>query len=243
MLSTKISYMVILLFLIAITNQNAFGQEVIKRDTIPAYYFVDEYLTITVEYVMYDSSKVEKRMYNYDNGELFRLETFKYVGDSLIHHGQTISNYPDGRLWSKSRYKNGKRSGKTYKYYLDNGQIEGISNFKNGVIDGKYFRFYPNGNVQIEGQFDKGWKSGVWKYYYENGYLQAIGEFARIRNESWTKDSIPFSYYSDTCKTSNYTPWYLKNGTIAPELKKGIWRFFDCKGRLIGTHDYYNENR
>src|SRR5690348_15048618 len=36
-------------------------------------------------------------------------------------------------------------------------------------MTGKYLRYYENGNVMVEGNFDEGEKSGVFTEYHENG--------------------------------------------------------------------------
>src|SRR5688572_27297367 len=38
-------------------------------------------------------------------------------------------------------------------------------------IVGKYMRYYENGNVMVEGNFDDGIKSGLFTEYHENGKL------------------------------------------------------------------------
>ena len=233
--------LVILISLMIFVNQKAFTQELIKTKTIPSYYYLGKNLKLNVKYLMYDSTKVEKRTYY--NGKLFELITFKYDKDSLIRHGKTIENDTAGRMMSKSNYENGKINGPVFQYYWISGQIRGVKIYDNGVLDGKFFNFYSNGNVKIEGQLEEGLKTGIWKYYYKNGYLQAIGKFAKTNNKAWKRDSIPFKFFSDTCQTSNFTPHDLKYKSIEPQLKKGLWRFYDCKGKMIGKHNYreYNE--
>src|SRR5215207_11325045 len=44
-----------------------------------------------------------------------------------------------------------------------------VSNEDNSVLVGKYKRFYENGNVMMEGNFDDGKKDGIFIEFHENG--------------------------------------------------------------------------
>src|SRR5215203_283649 len=44
-----------------------------------------------------------------------------------------------------------------------------VSNDDDTRFVGKYLRYYPNGNVMVEGNFEDGIKSGMFTEYHENG--------------------------------------------------------------------------
>ena len=48
-------------------------------------------------------------------------------------------------------------------------EIYFVSREDDNKFVGKYLRYYPNGNVMVEGNFDEGNKSGVFLEYHENG--------------------------------------------------------------------------
>src|SRR5436190_11636401 len=41
----------------------------------------------------------------------------------------------------------------------------------NSIINGKYKRYYENGNLMIDGNFDDGNKSGLFTEFHENGKI------------------------------------------------------------------------
>ena len=58
---------------------------------------------------------------------------------------------------------------------------------KSGVLWGEYKKFFPNGNLKIEGQYADNKKVGEWKSYYENGNLESI--------INYSNDALPFVLY------------------------------------------------
>src|SRR5690349_15113974 len=48
-------------------------------------------------------------------------------------------------------------------------EVYTVSKEDNEKIIGKYLRYYENGNVMMEGNFDDGEKSGVFTEFHENG--------------------------------------------------------------------------
>src|SRR6478735_2756107 len=46
-----------------------------------------------------------------------------------------------------------------------------VSREDNETLHGSYKSFYPNGNVEMEGKFDDGKRSGIFFEYHENGKL------------------------------------------------------------------------
>jgi len=72
--------------------------------------------------------------------------------------------------------------------FLD-GQIigEGIID-EEGIKDGLWKEYYPNGAIKSEGTYDKGNRIGGWKFYYPNGQLEQIGTYNKDgkADGSWT---------------------------------------------------------
>jgi len=52
-----------------------------------------------------------------------------------------------------------------------NGQLIHTSTYTDGIIDGKYLSYYPNGHVRTAGEYKVGQKIGVWSRFDENGTL------------------------------------------------------------------------
>lgn len=65
---------------------------------------------------------------------------------------------------------------KQYIVYFDNGKIQEKGYWFDNKNQGKFERFYENGNPSQVFYFDKyGKRDGVQKYYYENGKVKLIG--------------------------------------------------------------------
>lgn len=99
--------------------------------------------------------------------------------------GQIVKKYENGQVQSIENFKNGKLDGEFKEFYKD-GALSQIGSFKNGDLEsikvfyengnlkfeeilrdrrGKYRGYYPNGQLEEEGEVFQGEKIGVWKYY------------------------------------------------------------------------------
>lgn len=105
--------------------------------------------------------------------------------------GQIIKKYKNGQIRSIENFKNGKLNGE-FKEFFENGSLSQIGTFKNGDMKsikvfyengnlkfeqnlkdrkGKYKGYYPNGQLEAEGEVFQGDETGLWKYYSEEGNL------------------------------------------------------------------------
>ena len=74
----------------------------------------------------------------------------------------------------------------------DSTQFIIIEKYKNGYLHGKYYKFFPNGNIAVSGSYYYGKKNKKWKHYYSDGQLGTIQKFkkgkninVKINNISW----------------------------------------------------------
>ena len=107
--------------------------------------------------------------------------------------GQIIKKYKDGHVESIENFKNGKLNGE-FKEFFEDGSLSQIGTFKNGDMEnikvfyengnlkfeqnlkdrkGRYKGYYPNGQLEEEGEVFQGEKIGVWRYYNEEGKLSS----------------------------------------------------------------------
>ena len=126
---------------------------------------------------------------------LFCLVSFYSFGYQIDENftGQIIKKYKDGQVKSIENFKNGKLNGE-FKEFFENGSLFQVGTFKNGEMKnirvfyengnlkfeqnlkdrkGRYKGYYPNGQLEEEGEIFQGEKIGVWRYYNEEGKLSS----------------------------------------------------------------------
>ena len=126
---------------------------------------------------------------------LFCLMSFYSFGYQIDENftGQIIKKYNNGQVKSIENFKNGKLNGE-FKEFFEDGKLFQIATFKNGDMKnikvfyengnlkfeqnlkdrkGRYKGYYPNGQLEEEGEVFQGEKIGVWKYYNEEGKLSS----------------------------------------------------------------------
>ncbi|MEL7148806.1 MAG: toxin-antitoxin system YwqK family antitoxin, partial [Bacteroidota bacterium] len=62
-----------------------------------------------------------------------------------------------------------------WKFYYETGELQAEGFFKNGSRSGNWKYFHLNGQLSATGNYSKGRKDGLWKYYYEDGKLRSEG--------------------------------------------------------------------
>lgn len=124
---------------------------------------------------------------------LFCLVSFYSFGYQIEDNftGQVIKKYKNGQVKSIENFKNGKLNGE-FKEFFEDGNLSQIATFKNGDMKnikvfyengnlkfeqnlknrkGKYRGYYPNGQLESEGEVFQGDEIGLWKYYNKEGNL------------------------------------------------------------------------
>ncbi|MEM9024786.1 MAG: hypothetical protein AAGB22_13650, partial [Bacteroidota bacterium] len=87
-------------------------------------------------------------------------------------------------------------------------------------------RFYENGRLELEGQFDEaGQRQGQWTYYYKDGKRWSQGMFAHGLREG------------------PYTVWYENGqkryeGAYKEDEPTGAWTFWGADGSIQAEKDY-----
>lgn len=90
-----------------------------------------------------------------DNGEIF----YRFFEDfTICQKVNTVGNIPQGESMS----------------WYENGQVNSIHYYKDGMQDSIYQVFTKDGGVLIKGQYNMGVKVGKWEYYLSDGTPQGI---------------------------------------------------------------------
>lgn len=65
------------------------------------------------------------------------------------------------------------------KKYNNSEQVEIEAETDEGILDGDYKEYYPNGTVKVDGKYRKGRKTGTWKMYTTEGTLEEKIKYRR----------------------------------------------------------------
>jgi len=89
--------------------------------------------------------------------------------------------------WMEGKYRFGQKEGIFNHYYHDTGTKKRKENYKNGVLNGDFIEWYPNGQKKLEGKYafkvsrrgNTDWfssvKKGEWKAWAPDGTPQDTG--------------------------------------------------------------------
>ncbi len=100
-------------------------------------------------------------------GENLISEGFYFLG---VKHGRWVSYDKDFILVEKETYNKGFYAESEITYYdTDSSKINEITPILYGKQSGNYWKFFVDGTVAVEGNYDSGIKIGKWIEYYEGG--------------------------------------------------------------------------
>ncbi|WP_276498589.1 toxin-antitoxin system YwqK family antitoxin [Pontibacter litorisediminis] len=93
-------------------------------------------------------------------------EGYFYVGTKHLRW-EKYRNNEDHTLVDKEHYEKGFLRDAVVTYYGDTKKIKEVIPYEYGQVQGTYYRFYENGQLEWSGQYEKGRKVGVWINYYD----------------------------------------------------------------------------
>ena len=109
--------------------------------------------------------------------------------NDIPYSGIYIDYYNSGKIQNKGTLLNGKLNGELTVYFK-NGNKKFISNYKDGILQGVWRDYYPNGVVLSSRKYADG-KMIEHEHYFVNGQIQS-----EIRPKKATQYDTAFSYYS-----------------------------------------------
>jgi len=165
-----------------------------------------------------------------------------------IKDGYTRYYYPDGKLKMEIPFVKGLEQGFA-REYSNEGDIITLIEYKRGfVIDrlkinrrdhnnlkqGRWYTFYGNGNIHVEGNYQDDLKEGYFKEYAENGDLISVDKYVKDVKQAEAQEirklDIKNEYYPEGKIRASGT---YRNGT--PE---GIYREFNLMGQITRSLVY-----
>ena len=167
---------------------------------------------------------------------------YKYNGKDLL--------IEEGRFDKQKR-----KIGKWTKYYQDlsdttkteSNKIRSITTYINGIKNGKYQEFYPNGQLKREGKYKDDKIIGIWNWYSKDGILGSTKTFKDdfaififfdsngkiIQRKEFKKSIITNEYY--------YSDGQIRETTIQNlEDKTKKYKSFFKNGKLKKKGDFKN---
>ena len=187
-------------------------------------------------------------IYSYKDGELDGLNVVYYKNNiKEIGHwkagkqnGLFQMYTEDGVLIDNANFKDGERDGVTEQFYNDTGKLRVSANYKNGVLEGEFKAYYPNGNLQGEVNYVNGEMNGDFKEYHENKKIRLSGSYKNSLQEGEWK-----SYLEEGTLESiiNYKDGEL-HGIKEDYYKNGnVWTRQEFKNNdLDGVYEVYYKN-
>ncbi|MEO8172746.1 MAG: energy transducer TonB [Sediminibacterium sp.] len=139
-------------------------------------------------------------------------------------------------------------------YYLHNKKLQMVGKYKDmncKVQDGYFYYFYPDGILQMKGQYVNNKKEGLWISLHPNGFMsdstvydsnEKVGISLQWHNNGQLSDST--NYKEDG--TAVAVSWFDNGGiSSAGRLNminhyNGKWQFYHKNGKLSATEIYDN---
>ena len=115
-------------------------------------------------------------------------------------------------------------------YYEGDSIANQILCFKEGVLDGAYFSFYPNGHVKAQEFYSDGLKNGANYYFNDDGTLESIKTY-----KSGVQDGIFIGYYPSGNKR-----YFMNYFTGKPTGE--AFEYKDTTSTFLTVKLYYNDN-
>lgn len=120
----------------------------------------------------------------YATGELNALASLNQASE-IDGYGKYY--FREGNLLSEGTMRNGLYQG-TWKFYHPDGKISQIKEFRNDTLDGPFEYYYPNGKQEMEGEFSDGYFNGEIRSYNMLGAIREIENYEEGTLDGGYKD-------------------------------------------------------
>lgn len=172
------------------------------------------------------------------NGEI-KSEYYTYKG---VLDGSYTEYYPNGNVWLKHKFKNGKEVDTSYIYHLDSikQDTEIVVWLTDSIFQSKTYT--SSGKLKKEGNYSRVFKDhriGVWKFYnYQNKELDSFVEYKTISGLSYVNKIWITNYQNDTIDyKGNYFKVFSKDTVNIDDVLRLrfylIEPFYDTKSDIV----------
>jgi len=118
------------------------------------------------------------------------------------------------------------------------------------VPHGPYRSWFANGQLEQEGDYEGGWRSGAWKSYHENGVLAAEGAYDKglrtARWRFWKEDGKADSDRQGTyrAEVEDYPSGGRRiGGEYKGKNRHGNWTYYSPEGTVVAAGEYSRDRR
>lgn len=126
-----------------------------------------------------------------------------------------------GQLQKQGEAANGLREG-PWTHFHPNGAKQSEGNYSRDVQDGQWRWWYDNGLPEMFGSFHEGLRTGPWRLWHRNGQLRAEGSFGKgLEQGAWL-------FYTPE-GTLERRGWYLNGQPCGP------WENLDARGQVLSS--------
>jgi antitoxin component YwqK of YwqJK toxin-antitoxin module len=170
-------------------------------------FYLDGNLTVTRD----SSNFTYYKVVNYVSGRPIGFVNYYYKSGKMYFQTPVKSLDPD--LYSDGEIK----------YFSENGEKLKTITYQNGILNGLAQEFFPDGKLQLQGNYTDGKKSGIWKQWDQDGKY-GIGSFDNdVPEGKW------IFYYADGALKSE--------GKFRNGAQTGVWTEYTEKGDVSeGTY-------
>jgi|GEM_PF-3412387 antitoxin component YwqK of YwqJK toxin-antitoxin module len=171
------------------------------------------------------------------------INTYDNDGNANGFFVEHCFGHPNSKL-SEGSYKTGQKDGIWKEYFCPSetvtksDQIQKLSNYSLGKLNGTYTEYFENGKIKMTGNYKLNEKDAEWKGYNENGVLIISTTYGKKFGDFDLVDEIKYFTSGDTRKirrTSVYG-WLGKISNIGEEL------YYDSTGVLFGKNVWNKDN-
>jgi antitoxin component YwqK of YwqJK toxin-antitoxin module len=129
-----------------------------------------------------NSGKIAYCKMYYVNGKLEAQG--KYVGQQK--DSTWVFYNMDGLLISEEGYKLGKKEGRSIVYHAGTKQVAEEKIYKNGLEEGKWVQYFADGKLKAEGTYIAGNMEGRATWYYPDGRINIMGNYQHaVKHGVW----------------------------------------------------------
>ncbi len=129
------------------------------------------------------------------------------------------TKYQNGNVRSRGLMLDGVREG-IWKSYYPEGQLSAVEEYSNGNLSGSITYYYPSGGIRSNENWESGYQEGEANYYFENGRIYRKGPFSQ-------------GMYEGRWLTYHENGKLRQEGVYVQGFPAGEWKFYSESGELI----------